>query len=186
MENNEIENPLVPKYNKEVSDFFGLSLIGIDVYLIESRSEYDKLSKKKSEDWMVGFTKGNTVYILDSEKFETNSSHPRSDFEPVLKHEITHIYNHKLNSKNLACWLDEGTACYVAGQNKKTPKDAVTLNVLKEYHKHGGERVYGIGRYMVDQIIQHYGKEKLIELVRIDTPEELYKKLSVIFEWPVS
>ena len=161
-------NTAVDKFNQEVSDFFGIPEIKVRIIPINSRAEYDELRGQKTKDWMVGFTRGKTVYILDKDKFETDSSHPGSDFEPVLKHEIAHIYYRQLKKNGGPAWLNEGTACFVAGQNKKPPQEAVTIETLEQYHDHGGEGIYSIGRYMVNQIMENYGKEKLFELIEID------------------
>jgi hypothetical protein len=177
------QNPLVAKYSKEVSDFFGIPETRVNVFLIQSREEYDRIAEEKSENWMVGFTRSNTVFILDRDKFESESNHPKSDFEPVLKHEIAHIYYRKLKHNGAPAWLNEGTACFVAGQNKKPPTEDLTVKTLEKYHDNGGAGVYSIGRYMVDNIVKNYGKEKLFELIVIDDRNKRYKELKSMFEW---
>lgn len=176
-------NPLVVRYGKEVSDFFQVPEIRVNTYLIQSRKEYDKIIGEKSEDWMVGFARGNTVFILDRDKFESDSNHPKSDFEPVLKHEIAHIYYRKLKQNDDPAWLNEGTACFVAGQNKKPPTEEITIKTLDEYHYKGGAGVYTIGRFMVDRIVEKSGKEKLFELIRMEDRVKRYKELKAMFDW---
>lgn len=176
-------NPLLTKYSKEVSDFFELSESRINVHLIQSRKEYNELWGDKTEDWMVGFTRGRTVFIFDKDKFETESNHPKSDFEKVLKHEIAHIYYRQLKQNSAPAWLNEGIACYVAKQNKKPPENKITIKTLEKYHNNGGSEIYSIGRYMVDQIVEKGGKEKLFKLIVMDNREDRYKELKKMFEW---
>jgi hypothetical protein len=95
---NTVDNNLpINKYNDEVCDFFGLPKIKINVHLIQSREEFDKTEGHKTADWVVGFTRNDTIYIFDKDKFEKYTSHPKSDFGPVLKHEISHIYYKQLS-----------------------------------------------------------------------------------------
>lgn len=174
------QNPLVSKYNQEVSAFFGLSPIDIEVHLLGSRAEFDEVLKRKTYDWEVGHSKGRVIYVLDKDVFETESSHPASDFEKVLKHEISHVYFDILRPDTTPYWLSEGIACYLAGQNKMRPENEITIELLKYYHKNVDKKVYGVGRYVVDQVVDKCGKQKLLELIKQDDTEKLYEELQNI------
>jgi hypothetical protein len=137
-------------FNKELSKFFDLPLINIDIYSIESRIIFNKIMGFETKAWMVGFTKANTVYILAENKFEIDSSRLKSDYPLILKHEMSHIYYSKLNCKGLPNWLDEGTACFIAGQNKNIPIEPITIDTLIYYHDKHDEKIYAIGRYLVE------------------------------------
>lgn len=177
------KDPLVIRYSREVSAFFNLPEMRISIYQIQSRKEYNEIRGTKSENWMVGFTRGRTVFILDRDKFESESNHPKSDFELVLKHEISHIYYRQLKQNNTPAWLNEGTACYVAGQNKKLPKNKITIETLDKYHNDGGSDIYSIGWYMVDKIIEKGGTEKLFELIKMNNRKKRYSELKKMFNW---
>ncbi|MEI6267114.1 MAG: hypothetical protein WCP14_04480 [bacterium] len=175
-------NPLITKFNKEVAEFYGIPEIKVVVYEIRSREEYDEIKGGKTEDWMVGFTIGKTVFILKKDMFETDSCHPASDFEHVLKHEISHIYFRKLTSGGSPVWLNEGVACYIAKQNKP-PVKTITVKDLEKYHNKGGRGVYDIGRFMVDKIVEQSGEKGLFEIIMIKDSEERYKLLTNMFVW---
>lgn len=177
------QEQLVSGISLEVAIFFGLPEMPIKVVLIQSRAEYDRIWGKKSEDWMVGFTRNDKVYILAKGKFASDSNHPVLDFDKVLKHEISHLYYYKLRPNTKPVWLNEGLACYVAGQNKLPPKYDINIAILKEYHNHGGERVYALGRFMVNQIMDNYGKDKLFSLITIKSSASLYEELEGMFDW---
>lgn len=174
---------MVDKCINEVSDFFELPKIDINIHLVQSREEFDKLEGNKTEDWVVGFTKNDTIYVLDPNKFEEYSTHPKTDFESVLKHEIAHMYYKELNTSGHPNWLDEGVACFVDGNNKYLNPEKVTLKTLKGYYDSVDGEIYGIGRFMVAKIIEEFGKHRLFELIKIKSPETLYRELVAMFEW---
>lgn len=167
----------------DVSNFFELPRVDINIHLIQSRQEFDKIDGSKTEDWVVGFTKNNTIYIFDPEKFEQYSTHPKSDFGSVLKHEASHIYYKKIKANGYPHWLDEGVACFISGQNKNTPPDKINIKLLKKYYDSVDGKVYGLGQFMVTKIIEEFGKNKLFELIKIDSPDDLYNELRSMFRW---
>jgi len=175
--------PLVTKYIDDVSDFFELPRINVRVHLVQSRQEFDKIEGTKTEDWVVGLTKDNTIYIFDQNKFEEYSSHPKSDFGPVLKHEVAHMYYRQLKANGYPNWLDEGVACFLDGQNKHTPPKKITVKILKSYYDSVDKNVYGLGQFMVTRIIEEFGKKKLFELIKIKYPDDLYDELQTMFGW---
>lgn len=66
------------------------------VFLVNSRRDINKIYHRKTENWMIGWQKGNTVFILSPEKYAKESSHPRARFWKALKHELAHYYFIKL------------------------------------------------------------------------------------------
>lgn len=60
----------------------------------------------------------NQIYILSPLVIEKYSCHKKSKIKKILTHEISHIFNGKLN-KNILLWIDEGTAQFIARQEKK-------------------------------------------------------------------
>ena len=59
------ENRLITKYNKEVAEFFNVDEVKVNVYLINSRGEFDEIYGGKTKGWMVGFTRNNSVFIMN-------------------------------------------------------------------------------------------------------------------------
>lgn len=177
------QSPLVKKYNKEVRDFFGVPEIKFNVHIMKSRAECDLVAGRKTEDWFVGFANGKNVFILDKDKFETESCHSKSDFERTLKHEISHVYYYQFSGGGKPNWLDEGTAFLVAGQKEKSPKEMIDIKTLDRYHDGSDAGIYSVGWHMVSHIMDDYGKEKLFELTKIKNRKTRYSELKKMFSW---
>lgn len=173
---------MIDEYNQKVADFFGLPLANLNIQIVDSREVFNKLLKRKTEDWLVGLTLKGKIYILDKEKFESESIHPKTHFEKVLKHEIAHIYYRNLRGNGHPYWLNEGTAFLVAGQIEKYPKE-LSLKVLKRYYRGHDKGIYSVGYVMVGEIFKNYGTEKLLELIKIKNSSLLYKELLIMFPW---
>jgi hypothetical protein len=159
-----------------------LPKININIHIIKSRQEFDKLYGKKTENWLVGFADKDKINILDKNKFETDSIHSKSHFASTLKHEISHIYFKKLNPSGHPNWLDEGTAYVVAGQKEKEPKE-VTVEKLKTYSRGSDRKIYSVGYFMVKKIIKEYGKDTLFELIKINDEDKVLSEVKRMFSW---
>lgn len=173
------------KYIDEVSDFYKLPKVQIDLHLVNSRQEMDKLYGRQTKDWLVAFVEGQSIYIFDKPKFADESTHPISDFEIVLRHEVSHVFFKRLKPDGFPNWLDEGVACYIAGQNQTAKFDSISLATLKRYNETSDDEIYDIGSYMVGRIIEEYGKDKLFELISLKSYDDLYNQLRLMFKWVV-
>ncbi len=173
---------LINKYISEVSEFFELPKMNVKVHLVLTRKEFDEIEGSKTADWVVGLTKNDTIYIFEPSKFEKYTSHLKSDFGPVLKHELSHFYYKRLKPNGYPNWLDEGVACYLDGQDKYASPKEITIGILKSYYDHTDEKIYGIGRSMVAKIIEKFGKDRLFELIGIESPDDLYHELRSMFK----
>lgn len=105
--------------------FFGYTLSSkCVVHIIYKREEMDKVcGGSKTEPWLVGTTTTEgEIYIFSPTVFSTITSHPASNFDSILTHEIAHIFTNEIIKTYRPAWLHEGLAGYVAGQckNKKT------------------------------------------------------------------
>jgi hypothetical protein len=178
----ETDHQLINKCNKEVADFFRLPRLELNIRFFKYRKEFDKLLHRKTESWIVGLTLRKTIYILEKEKFEIESIHPKSHFEAVLKHEIAHIYFKKLKSGGHPNWLDEGVALHAAGQNFKAP-GKLNFKILKHYYRFEDADIYSVGYFMVQNILHDYDKQKLFDLIRLKSSKNLYIELQKMFCW---
>jgi hypothetical protein len=180
--NMEHVNELAKKLNNEVAKYFGLPLLDLNIHNVRSRDEFDKLLSRKTENWMVGLTRHNDIYILEKDKFDKESIHPKPHYDIVLKHEISHIYFKQLKPDGHPNWLDEGTAFNVANQKSNKPKE-INLKILKKYYRYSDEGIYEVGYFMVEEILINFGKDKLFELIRLKSSQDLYKELQTMFSW---
>ena len=184
---------LADKTNCEVADFFGIEPIEYKIIIYKNKDELGKewishrTDGKQAPDWLVAFADYNqTVHLTSPNTMPATSTMTGPQrFQKTLKHELTHIYLRKIN-KNLSFWLNEGTALYVANQDyyKKINPTTITINTLKEIYRSGQDmRTYVIGKNIVDQIIDNYGKQKLLDIIKIKTKKELFLELQKMFDW---
>lgn len=94
------------------------------------------------------------------------------DYDTVILHEFTHIVTMALVGDSMSAgWLWEGTAMYLAGQeiNEKSHYKNLLQIGLPELYKlneRGSRDIYTYGYSLVEFIIETYGREKLVELLK--------------------
>ena len=166
--NRKLENYL-NSCRKALGRWFGVSVEMPRVFFVQSRKEYDKLFGYETESWQVARTENGAIFILDPKIYTKESSHKDiKRFWLVLKHEYAHLYYRAVTDNNVPRWLNEGLACYLAGQEKKTP-DKKLLVDLNHFFDRGGQWVYGVGYFWVNYLMKKFGKAKLLKLIKTIT-----------------
>ena len=130
------------------------------VFLIPDRKTIDSLKGNNTEDWVVGWSNGNDVFILSPKNYESESSHKYSDKEyyALLKHELAHCFSNIIgNYSQKPIWLLEGISIFLSGQNnfKNKPKK---YSSFINYYGVGGEGVYHESGFAVEFLVKKYGK----------------------------
>lgn len=157
---------ILKKTNKELNEFFDMNLKIPSVFFIQSRKQFNELWKMETEDWMVGFADGANIFILDPAVYTKESSHKDiNNFYKTLNHEYAHIAIRKYCGHNRPKWLNEGLACYLAKQEKSVPPKENLLKIF-DYHQKSDSEIYGIGYFWVKFLIENFGKEKILELLK--------------------
>lgn len=146
------------------NQIFGVDNIKPSVHLVASRAEMDQIKQSSTQSWLVGFVQNGGIYILDKNKFETDSSHPKSNFEGVLQHEIAHLYIAEAMGNKKPNWLNEGLAAYLAGQIKPKPADEKIFE-LRYYYDHFDTTGYQLGNFWVTFLVDKFGLSKLIDFL---------------------
>ena len=186
---NEINNPLLEKFYeksmKELDSFFELNWRNNrpNLVLVPDRKTINSLQGKVTEEWVVGWTSGNTVYILSDKNYETESNHKYSDEEyfSLLKHELTHCFSHiisKFSQKPI--WLLEGLSIFLSGQ-LELKKKPTRYSKFIEFYKKGGKEVYSESGFAVEFLVKTYGKEKIFHLLRRSNECNSEKDFSNLF-----
>jgi len=139
------------------------------IFLVDTREDYDKLNGFKTEPWVVASVQQNGILMLSPESYEKESIHKYSDDEyySLIKHELSHLFYNIFSKNNYyPVWLDEGFAIYSSGQlaTKKKPKK---LKKFLDYYSQGGEGVYEESGFVVEGLIKKFGKEKVLEFVKL-------------------
>lgn len=176
----------VEKIMEELNDFFGINWIHNvpKVILLDSRELIDKVMGKKTPDWLIGNWNGHSiVYLLDRDKFETESDHRKtsvSEYRALIKHELCHAFQTASGFYWKPIWLREGLCQYVAGQLEFMDERKRFNYFLNSYDKTEKE-VYQESGSVVKLLIEKFGKEKLMELfneTKENKPdEEGFKKI---------
>jgi hypothetical protein len=138
------------------------------ILIVPDRKTFDELNNEKTEPWNVGWAEGRTIYVLDKNSFETESSHKYSDsyYSKLIKHEFSHLfYNNLAKGSYKPKWLSEGTAVFTSGQNYGKDKPAMFSKFLQFFDKNGKDN-YKESGFAVQCLIEKYGKEKLLELIK--------------------
>lgn len=168
---------------KNLKKFYKISCPKIDIELFYSRKEFNNRIGRSTPDWLVGFARKNTIYLFSPSIIEKVSSHKKTKVKKILIHELSHIFNNKIN-KNILTWVDEGTAMFVAKQNKK--KDFTKKNLdffsnnffdkdidLDVFAKNNG---YKISYWAIKTFIKKYNKNKLLKLIKVNSKKNNCEK----------
>ena len=147
--------------------------------LIEDRHSIDILQGAKTEGWIIGFYIGNDIFVLDYEKFGKESSHRHytpEKYRCLIKHELAHLFIRSIANTNKPVWLNEGVCVYVSGQLKHRKEIPEKLSTFLDYYDHSGSSVYGEAGFFVEVLVNKFGKEKLIELLKLMKEKKPDKK----------
>lgn len=177
MENNELEQ-VYERAMEELGEFYGFTWgrNRPQIIILNDRKAIDKIKGTKTEPWLVGFAmRGSIVYLLKKENFATESSHVYSDekYAALLKHELAHLF-FQIASKNQKApvWLNEGVSLYLADQ-LKWKKQPEKFESFLDFASNGGKGVYSESGFVIKLLVEKFGKEKLIELIK--SPNEFSK-----------
>jgi len=122
---------------------------------------------RETEKWFVGAMKNNSIYIFHPDVFAQVSSHPEEKFWETLKHEYCHAYYTQITKMHYPFWLNEGLASHLSGKKiflSDGYRDKL-LNVFDYFDKMDKDG-YMIGQYWVEYLLQNFGKDKLVELIK--------------------
>lgn len=155
---------------KELDSFFelGWKYNKPNLVLIPNRKTINYLKDKETEEWLVGWVSGNTVYLLSDKNYETESNHKYSDNEyfALLKHELAHCFSNIVSRyTRKPIWLLEGISIFLSGQLKLKTKPKIISKFL-DFYENGGQGVYSESGFAVEFLAKKYGKEKLIQLLK--------------------
>jgi hypothetical protein len=154
------------------------------IFLVQDRKTIDLLRGETTPDWLVGWSNGKDIFMLDEETFENESCHAHSDKEyfMLLKHELVHCFcNIVFPWFGKPLWLREGIAIYLAGQcsTKKRPE---TFREFLSYIESGGDKLYSESGFAVEILVREFGWNKIIDLIKGLRNVRSNKDFEVLFE----
>jgi hypothetical protein len=137
--------------------------------IVKDRKAIDSLRGEKTERWIVGWANGRNIFILNRNNMERESAH--NEYTPeayaaLIKHELSHAFYEILSGgKNRPIWLCEGTAIFTSGQNRFKKRPDKFSKFLK-FHDKGGADVYSESGFAITMLVDIYGKQKLLKLIK--------------------
>lgn len=174
---------IIPEKNKFIEKVYNKSMKELNKFyekewkegipkliIVNDRKTIDKLNGHKTEEWVVGWSEGRNIFILNPKNYEKESNHKYSneEYSRLIKHELSHSFLN-LSSQHpkykLPSWFSEGIAIFTSGQNKfkKIPKK---FEKFLEFHDKGGREVYRESGFVIELLIKKFGKGKLLKLVK--------------------
>ena len=151
---------------QSLSKFFGFTIKPVMIF-VKDRKTINRLKNQETEDWVVGWVEGNRIFMLHRDSYETETSNTYNSkyYGATLKHEIVHVFHRNLSKNKMPLWLTEGIAIYLSGQvDMKEPVD--TLKEFLDIEKYDQGNIYKESGFVIKKLIDKFGKEKLIELIK--------------------
>lgn len=179
---------------KELGDFYEVNWNqnSPEVVTVPNRKIINALRGYSTEDWVVGWSENNIVFLLNSRSYSKESQHKynSNDYYKLLKHELSHcFYRNVFTYSNNPIWLNEGLALYLSGMNSEVTKPNNFKSFLKFYDNSSAE-VYAESGLVVELLVTKFGKEKLISLIRkikdTNTDKEFQKLFEKIYNFELS
>ena len=157
---------------ERLNDFFGIGWTQHlpPVFIVEDRATIDCLQTKETESWVVGWSDRRKVFLLSREKMgiESVREYPIDEYNALLAHELCHLFfNASTNGGHTPVWLNEGLSGYTSGQIRLKDKEKPrTFSSFLEFFDTGGSGVYKESGFAVEALVNAYGKEKILVLLK--------------------
>lgn len=176
---------------KVLNEFWGISWVENtpDVFVLDSRKDIDRIRGKKTESWVVAWASQyvKRIFVLDRNIIGQESSwkYTPETYTALIKHELGHLFFRSVSKgRCIPLWLNEGCSGYLSGQTllKKKP---VKFEKFLESYSETKEGLYTESGFVVELLVNKFGKEKLIHLVRsladIDGEDKFKKAFAEIY-----
>lgn len=160
----DIKEKTIQDYNT----FFGITLQRkFKVYMINSREEMDIVTKKKTDNWLKGYSIGpeGLIFLFNPRNYEKETGQKILSLEKLLKHEIAHQFYGEIVHSHGPNWLNEGLAEYLAEKQKPNKSIDEIVNCI-DFDEYFTVEQYSNSYQLVDLLINKFGKKKLITLIK--------------------
>lgn len=122
---------------------------------------------------MAGWANGYRIVVIHPDKLEevTEGIHKSGSHPKRIKHELAHLFYSKLTQGEFKpAWLNEGLVFYLDGRGGTPPKADKNRYAAIRYFNNFDRHVYEPGSFMVKTLLDKFGKEKLLELIKLIRP----------------
>lgn len=137
------------------------------VYVLDTREDINSAYGRETQDWLVGWSDGRSLYLLSRETFEKESKHKYSEevYFKLIKHELSHLFFRVITGSDKPTWLNEGIATLISGQLGDTT-DIENFEVFLEDPKEVGSALYKESGYAVKVLIENFGEDALRTFIK--------------------
>lgn len=170
---NDLEENLESNYERIAKDLQVTLDEKIKVTIYPNISEFHKaIGMEDAEDWLVGLARNGEIMMVSP--LNPGSVHNYESLMKVIVHEYTHILVENIKS-NTAAYLNEGIAVVEANQINENSKyylkevaKADKLPSIDEMQNNYSklEQPYEVSGGFVDFIVNKYGYDKIIDLIK--------------------
>ncbi len=175
---------LLNKNIRDLENFWGLKIKFKPIlFLLKSRNEINLIREQKTDDKLVGwFWREKYLFILDPEKFETESDFQKKDFQKILKHELSHFFFLQATGGTLPSWINEGLACYLARQKYQEAINKNKVKSLISCHYNFDRSLFAHSYLLVDKLITMKGKNNFINFLKSFKKNINEKEFKILFK----
>ena len=153
------------------------------VYVLDTREDINSAYGKETPAWLVGWSDGRSIYLLNRNNLERESKHRYSDdfYFKLIKHEMSHLFFKVITNSDKPSWLNEGVATFISGQleNSTSIKD---FEVFLEDPKEVGSALYKEAGYAVKVLIDNFGEDELSNFIKKTKGYKTTGELKSIFK----
>jgi len=175
---------LLNKHIRDLENFWGLKIKFKPIlFLLKSRNEIDFIREQKTDNRLVGwFWREKFIFILDPDKFETESAFQKQDFQKILKHELSHFFFLQATGGTTPAWLNEGLACYLAGQKYQEVVDRDKIGKLVSCYYQFDRLLFAHSYLLVEKLINYKNKNNFINFLRSFEKNITEKEFKILFK----
>jgi hypothetical protein len=175
---------LLNKHIRDLENFWGLKIKFKPIlFLLKSRTEIDYIREQKTDNRLVGwFWREKYIFVLDPDKFETESALQNKDFQKVLRHELSHFFFLQATGGTLPAWLNEGLACYLAGQKYQEVIDRDKISKLVKCYYQFDRLLFAHSYLLVKKLIDYKGKHNFINFLKSFERNITEKEFKILFK----
>jgi hypothetical protein len=170
---------------KELEEFYGIKLKETpNIMIIKDLDQMKKLRGKNIPEWVTGFYYPwlNSIFTMNEKNFKKHKISKKARYAKLIKHELSHMFIYDLaGKKSPPSWFAEGLAMYTDGglHWRKKPEK---FEKFIEIHKSGNKDVYKEAGFVVELLINKFGKNKILKLLKKQKEVKSKKDFKRVFE----
>ncbi len=154
------------------------------IFIAPTREDLKKVRDSTTPDYVVGMLLGRGAVVLlayeSVVKERKNYIRTKEDYFKLMKHELCHCFTNNLAGPAKPRWVAEGVSLYAADQLSRYPKPNKFVGFLND------EKVYQESGRAIDLLVEKYGKQKLLDFLRLLKDKKASTAFKEIYEKPLS